>query len=122
MTVEENYVSPKKRLRSSAGSERLPSFRSSALSHRSTVCNEVQGELMWEQFRHSALHQRAIAQALENIGEVANKVSDKMKAAHPEVPWVFIMPRRKRTVHEYFRLGSPQGMGSENSRCADLDH
>lgn len=77
---------------------------------------------MWEQFCHSALHQHAIVKALENVGEVANKVSDEMKAAHPKVPWVLIMSRRNRIVHEYFRLGPPQGMGSTNSRCADLDH
>ena len=77
---------------------------------------------MWEQFRHSALHEHANVKALKNVGEVANKVSDEMKAAHPEVPWVLIMSTRNRIVHEYFRLGSPQGMGSNNSRCADLDH
>jgi len=31
-------------------------------------------------------------------------VSDEMKAAHPEVPWVSIMSMRNRIVHEYFRL------------------
>ena len=41
---------------------------------------------MCEQFRHSALHQHAIAKALENVGEAAKKVFDEMKAAHPEVP------------------------------------
>ena len=77
---------------------------------------------MWEQFRHSALHQHAIAKALKNVGEAAKKVFDEMKAAHPEVPWVPIKFMRNRNVHEYFRLGPPQGMGSNNSRCADLDH
>mgnify|MGYP001576794972 CR=1 FL=1 len=77
---------------------------------------------MWEQFRNSALHQHAIAKALENVGEAAKKVFDEMKAAHPEVPWVPIMFMRNRNVHEYFRLGYPQGMGSINSGCADLDH
>ncbi len=83
---------------------------------------KFRGELMWKQFRHSALHQHAIAKALENVGEAAKKVSDEIKAAYPGVPWVLIMSRRNRIVHEYFRLGSPQGMGSNNSRCTELDH
>ena len=41
---------------------------------------------MCEQFRHSALHQHAIAKALENVSEAAKKVFDEMKAAHSEVP------------------------------------
>jgi uncharacterized protein with HEPN domain len=65
---------------------------------------KFRGELTWEQFRNSALHQHAIAKALENVGEAAKKVSDEMKAAHPEVPWVSIMSMRNRIVHEYFRL------------------
>ena len=83
---------------------------------------KFRGELMWEQFRNSPLHQHAIAKALENVGEAAKKVSDEMTAAHPKVPWVSIMSMRNQIVHEYFRLGSPQDMGSNNRRCADLDH
>jgi uncharacterized protein with HEPN domain len=58
---------------------------------------KFRGELTWEQFRNSALHQHAIAKALENVGEAAKKVSD-------EIPWVSIMSMRNRIVHEYFRL------------------
>jgi uncharacterized protein with HEPN domain len=53
---------------------------------------KFRGDLTWEQFRNSSLHQHAIAKALENIGEAAKKVSDEMKAAHPEIPWAPIMP------------------------------
>jgi phage gp46-like protein len=42
---------------------------------------KVWGDLTWEQFRTSALHQHAIAKTLENVGEAAKKVSDEMKAA-----------------------------------------
>jgi uncharacterized protein with HEPN domain len=45
---------------------------------------KFRGDLTWEQFRNSALHQHAIAKTLENVGEAAKKVSDEMKAAHPE--------------------------------------
>ncbi len=60
--------------------------------------------LTWEEFRQSPLHQHAIAKALENIGEAARKVSDDMKAAHPEIPWAQMMSMRNRIAHDYFRL------------------
>jgi len=65
---------------------------------------KFRGELTWEEFRNSPLHQHAIAKALENVGEAAKKVSGEMKAAHPEIPWASIMSMRNRIVHAYFRL------------------
>jgi uncharacterized protein with HEPN domain len=60
--------------------------------------------LTWEEFQQSSLHQHAIAKALENIGEAARKVSDEMKAAHPEIPWRDIVALRHRIAHDYFHL------------------
>jgi len=60
--------------------------------------------LTWEEFQRSSLHQHAIAKALENIGEAARKVSDEMKAAHPEIPWRDIIALRHRIAHDYFHL------------------
>ncbi len=60
--------------------------------------------LTWEAFQRSSLHQHAIAKALENIGEAARKISDAMKAAHPEIPWQDIVALRHRIAHDYFHL------------------
>ncbi len=60
--------------------------------------------LTWEAFQRSSLHQHAIAQALENIGEAARKVSDETKAAHPEIPRSEIIALRHRIAHDYFHL------------------
>lgn len=60
--------------------------------------------LTWPEFQRSSLHQHAIAKALENIGEAANKISEETKKAHPEIPWVQIVALRHRIVHDYFRL------------------
>lgn len=60
--------------------------------------------LTWQEFQRSSLHQYAIAKALENIGEAANKISEETKKAHPEIPWVQIVALRHRIVHDYFRL------------------
>lgn len=43
-------------------------------------------ELSLEQFKASRLHQHGIIKALETIGEAAGRVSDSMRAAHPEIP------------------------------------
>jgi uncharacterized protein with HEPN domain len=60
--------------------------------------------LTWDAFQESALHQHAIAKALENIGEAARKMSDEVKAAHPEIPWSQIVALRHRIAHDYFHL------------------
>jgi len=65
---------------------------------------QFSAELTWETFQTSALHQYAIAKALENIGEAARKVSDATKEAHPEIPWSAIVALRHRIVHDYFSL------------------
>ncbi len=60
--------------------------------------------LTWEQFCDSSLHQHAIAQALDNIGEAARKISQETKEAHPEIPWPTIVALRHRIAHDYFGL------------------
>ena len=41
---------------------------------------------------------------LEVIGEAAGKISDELKAAHPEIPWHEMVGMRNRLIHEYFRI------------------
>jgi uncharacterized protein with HEPN domain len=65
---------------------------------------QFSAELTWETFQASALHQYAIAKALENIGEAARKVSNATKEAHPEIPWSAIVALRHRIAHDYFSL------------------
>lgn len=65
---------------------------------------EFSRDLTWGQFRHSHLHQHAIAKALENIGEAAGRISDGTKTAHPDIPWAQIVAMRHRIAHDYFRL------------------
>lgn len=60
--------------------------------------------LTWQEFQASILHQYAVAKALENIGEAANKISEDMKLSHPEIPWTQIVALRHRIAHDYFSL------------------
>jgi uncharacterized protein with HEPN domain len=65
---------------------------------------EFAADLTWEEFQKSSLHQHAIMKTLEIIGEAANKISQNVKDAHPEIPWKEIVGMRNRLIHEYFSL------------------
>lgn len=43
----------------------------------------------------------AILHSLTIIGEAANRISEPLRAAHPEVPWRRIIAFRHRGVHGY---------------------
>jgi len=45
--------------------------------------------------------QRAVERELEIIGEAAARVSDTLKAAHPEVPWKLMVGQRNVLIHDY---------------------
>jgi uncharacterized protein with HEPN domain len=57
-----------------------------------------------EQFRASRVHQLAVVKAVEIVGEAAARVSEPIRAAHPEIPWREIMGMRHRLVHGYFEV------------------
>ena len=44
----------------------------------------------------------ALIKALEIIGEAASKISDNLKAEHPEIPWLEITGMRNRMIHAYY--------------------
>ena len=56
-------------------------------------------------FFESDLIQRAVLYDIAVIGEAARNISNWLKQAHPEVPWVQIISMRNRVVHEYFNVG-----------------
>ena len=52
----------------------------------------------------AALHQHAIAKALENIGKAAGKVSKDTNSKLSSVPWEQMIALRHRITHDYFGL------------------
>jgi uncharacterized protein with HEPN domain len=50
------------------------------------------------------LLQNAVLHWIEIIGEAARGVSDKVRDAHPEVPWRVITGMRNRVSHGYFDI------------------
>jgi uncharacterized protein with HEPN domain len=61
-------------------------------------------DLTWNKFEISQLHQDAVVYSLEIIGEAANKINNKFKDSHPEIPWLLMVGMRNRIVHEYFQI------------------
>jgi uncharacterized protein with HEPN domain len=56
-----------------------------------------------EQLGASMRDQRAIAHAIEQLGEAAGRVSAGFRAAHPEIQWRRIIGARNRLAHDYER-------------------
>ncbi|HEX8904644.1 MAG TPA: HepT-like ribonuclease domain-containing protein, partial [Longimicrobiaceae bacterium] len=57
-----------------------------------------------EQLKASMRDQRAIAHAVEQLGEAAGRVSEAFQQRHPEIPWRQIVGARNRLAHEYERI------------------
>lgn len=45
--------------------------------------------------------QRALERTLEIIGEAAGRISEPMRGAHPEIPWIAIIGQRNVIAHGY---------------------
>ena len=58
--------------------------------------------LTFADFERDRMAQLAILKAVELIGEAASQMSDDVREAHPEIPWLNIVGMRNRLVHGYF--------------------
>ncbi len=47
---------------------------------------------------------RAVVKSIEIVGEAAARISPKMRAALPEIPWPDIVSMRNHLVHGYFDI------------------
>lgn len=57
-----------------------------------------------ERLQASTLVQDAILRCFEVMGEAARAITAPSKAAHPTIPWPFIIGMRNRVIHEYRRV------------------
>jgi uncharacterized protein with HEPN domain len=57
-----------------------------------------------EDFWESELHSNAVIRYLGIIGEAAAKISDELKAEHPEIPWYRIIGMRNKLIHDYYDI------------------
>ena len=73
-----------------------------------------------DDFVASPLRVRAAERLLEIIGEASNQLSDKFRAAHPDVPWSDIVALRVLLAHHYHRVDVEQVWSIATSSVPDL--
>ena len=61
-------------------------------------------DLTYSQFEQSELHQNAIFNVLEVVGEAASRIGEATKKSYPDIPWRKIVGLRNRIVHGYFEI------------------
>jgi len=59
------------------------------------------GDLTFDAFQASDLHQNALVYVMQTIGEAATKVSKGFREEHAEIDWPSIIGMRNRLVHDY---------------------
>lgn len=57
-----------------------------------------------EEFRHSTLIQDAVIRNLQIMAESSQRISDKIKGKHPQIPWREISGFRNILVHDYLGI------------------
>ncbi len=57
-----------------------------------------------EAFVASGLTYDATVRNLELIGEAASHIPEKVRTAHPEIPWRMIIATRNRLIHGYLGI------------------
>jgi len=59
------------------------------------------GDLSKDAFLNDLKTQSAILHQLLVLGEATKRVSQKLRAAHPQIPWKMIAGMRNKLIHEY---------------------
>ena len=69
-----------------------------------TIVQNYTDQISIEIFEDSLLYQDAISKRIENIGELANKISLEDRLKHPTLPWNQMRGLRNILVHNYNEL------------------
>jgi uncharacterized protein with HEPN domain len=82
------------------------SMRDDAVSIRDMISHareavELLGDRNREVFGNDRVLQLALTRLVEIVGEAANRVTDKGRQAHAQIPWPRIIGMRNRLVHGY---------------------
>jgi len=77
------------------------------LGHMLDMCRKITDRtagLTRERFNGDENLRLALLHLVQIIGEAARLVSEKARAAHPEIPWQEITGMRHRIVHDYMNV------------------
>jgi len=77
-----------------------------AISQISFCCDKINATIVLfgrdlNLFKGNYTYQDACAMNIVQIGEMANRLSEKFRNEHPEIPWNFIRGMRNVFAHEY---------------------
>lgn len=61
-----------------------------------------------EAFDRDELLQTWVVHHIQIVGEAVRKLSDALRAAHPEIPWAEIIGMRNIVVHDYFGVDTDE--------------
>lgn len=61
-----------------------------------------------EAFDRDELLQTWAVHHIQIVGEAVRKLSDALRAAHPEIPWAEIIGMRNIVVHDYFGVDTDE--------------
>jgi len=62
---------------------------------------QFKGKMDFESFRTDAKTQSAIIHQFLLIGEIAKRLSDDFRRAHPSIPWSAMARMRDKLIHHY---------------------
>jgi uncharacterized protein with HEPN domain len=78
------------------------------------------GEADFIGFQQSEMMRSAVVQKLAVVGEAASRLSEELRARHPEVPWAQIVAFRNILVHAYFGIDWGEVWRAARRRCPVL--
>jgi uncharacterized protein with HEPN domain len=75
-----------------------------------------------EEFMDSDLIQDAVLRNLHTLSESTQRLSDRLKAAYPQIPWEDISGFRNVLVHDYMMIDLPRIWRIVQHNLPDLKH
>ena len=78
----------------------------SRLEHMIDACEKIMRftDVAYAVYDSSDEKKAAVARYFEILGEAANRLSDELKAKHPEVPWKVATALRNALIHDYIKI------------------
>ena len=82
----------------------------SRIEHMIDACEKIMRftDVTYVVYDSSDEKKAAVARYFEILGEAANRLSDDLKARHPEVPWKVATALRNALIHDYIKIEYPE--------------
>ena len=80
------------------------------LEHMIDACEKIMRftDVAFTVYDSSDEKKAAVARYFEILGEAASRLSDELKALHPEVPWRVATALRNALIHDYIKIEYPE--------------